>query len=86
MSDTYKPAAVRFLAAVVERHCAVHGIVRDADREIVAARAIRVYSQGIHDEEAMLKALHAMPTIATEKKASPTSNGEPISRGVVLGG
>lgn len=68
MPDTYKPATVRFLATVVERHCKTHGIVRDADRENVAARAIGIYRLGIREEDQLLQAL--------ENKDTPAANSE----------
>lgn len=57
MPNTYKPAAVRFLAAVVEKHCKAHGIISEADRDTVAEQALALYNRGVTDKEQLLAAL-----------------------------
>lgn len=56
-SGVLKPAAVRRLAAIVDRHCASHGIRTPEGRESVAASALAHYQRGATTEDELLEIL-----------------------------
>ncbi len=51
---SYKPAAVKALARAVERHCAMHGVTGQDDRDAIAIKALEMYRKGVTDEDGLL--------------------------------
>jgi hypothetical protein len=56
-SGALKPAAVRFLASIVDRHCSAFGIRTAEGRESVAASTLVHYQRGVTAEQELLEIL-----------------------------
>lgn len=56
-SGVLEPAVIRFLAGIVERHCATHGIHSLEGRESVATSALSYFESGVTTEDALLAVL-----------------------------
>lgn len=74
-SGVLKPAAVRLLASIVDRHCASHGIRSPEARESVAVSALRHYQRGATSEEALLNILAQEDDPLSHLKQPPKTPG-----------
>lgn len=74
-SGVLKPAAVRRLAAIVDRHCDMHGIRSREGRESVAASALAHYQRGVNIDEQLLEILALEDDPLRHLRQQPKTSG-----------